>query len=174
MEYEKIILRALEPEDLELLYKWENNISNWAVSNTIKPFSRYALKKFLEDSYKTIYESGQLRLMIDHIPDMVTIGTIDIFDFDPYHNRAGIGILVAEENYRKKGYASMALVCLIKYCFETLHLHQVFCNIMANNQESIRLFKKHGFIQTGVRKEWIRSSEGYIDEHIFQLINSLQ
>ena len=172
MQYKDIKLRALEPEDLELLYEWENNDSNWLISNTISPFSKYILKRYLENSHKNIYETGQLRLMIDHFPDKITIGTIDIFDFDPFHNRAGLGILIADEAYRRKGYASMALTCLIEYCFKTLRLHQLYCNILANNCESMDLFKKQGFVQTGQKKDWIKTSDNYFDEYFFQLINS--
>jgi diamine N-acetyltransferase len=171
MRYKEIRLRALEPEDLELLYSWENNISYWTISNTIVPFSKYTLKRYLEDSHKSIYETGQVRLMIDHIADNATIGTIDIFDFDPFHKRAGVGILIANEQYRRKGYATMALICLINYCFVTLMLHQLHCSILSNNGESIDLFKKVGFVQSGIKKEWIRSTEGYMDEYIFQMIN---
>jgi len=171
MQHKDIKLRALEPEDLELLYEWENNDSNWLISNTISPFSKYILKRYLENSHKNIYETGQLRLMIDHIPDKITIGTIDIFDFDPFHNRAGLGILIADEAYRRKGYASMALARLIEYCFKTLRLHQLYCNILANNCESMDLFKKQGFVQTGQKKDWIKTSDSYFDEYFFQLIN---
>ena len=172
MKYDKIRLRALEPEDLELLYKWENNESYWTISNTVSPFSKYTLKRYLENSHKNIYETGQLRLMIDHIEDKVTIGTIDLFDFDPFHKRTGLGILIAVESYRRKGYASMSLKCLINYCFKTLQLHQLFCNILENNTESMDLFMKQGFIKSGIKKEWILTSEGYLDEYMFQLINS--
>src|SRR4030042_3324224 len=102
MKYKEIRLRALEPEDLELLYEWENNNSYWIISNTVTPFSKYTLKRYLRNSHKNIYETGQLRLMIDHISDKVTIGTIDIFDFDAFHNRAGLGILIANEEFRRK------------------------------------------------------------------------
>ncbi len=172
MKYKEIKLRALEPEDLELLYEWENNESYWTISSTISPFSKYTLKRYLENSHKNIYELGQLRLMIELLHDKVTIGTIDIFDFDPFHKRAGLGILIAGETYRRKGYASMALSRLIAYCFNTLQLHQLYCNILANNGESMELFRKLGFVEAGVKKEWIKTADGYIDEHIFQLINS--
>ncbi len=172
MKYKEIRLRALEPEDLELLYEWENNRSYWGVSNTITPYSKYTLKRFLENSHKTIYETGQIRLMIEHIADKKTIGTIDIFDFDPFHNRAGVGILIANESYRRKGYASMSLICIVDYCFRTLHLHQLYCHILANNCESLELFRKVGFVQAGIRKDWIKTNEGYTDEYFFQLINS--
>jgi len=171
MKLDKINLRALEPEDLELLYEWENNNTYWVISNTLTPFSRYTLKRYLKNSHKNIYETGQLRLMIDLIPEKKTIGSIDIFDFDPFHKRAGIGILIADETNRKKGYASMALKCLIGYCFKTLQLHQLYCNILANNCESIDLFKKVGFLHSGVKKDWVKTTDGYLDEHLFQLVN---
>ena len=85
MKCEKIKLRALEPEDLELLYEWENNNSYWVFSNTVTPFSKYTLKRYLENSHKNIFETGQLRLMIELASDKKTIGTIDLFDFDPFH-----------------------------------------------------------------------------------------
>ena len=55
MKYKEIKLRALEPEDLELLYEWENNESYWTISSTISPFSKYTLKRYLENSHKNIY-----------------------------------------------------------------------------------------------------------------------
>jgi diamine N-acetyltransferase len=171
MKCKEIRLRALEPEDLELLYEWENNESFWIISNTISPFSRYTLRQYLESSHKNIYETGQIRFMIDHISDKTTIGTIDVFDFDQFHKRAGVGILIADNAYRRKGYASMALQCLTSYCFMTLHLHQLYCNILSNNTESMDLFRKQGFVECGIKKEWIRASDGYLDEHVFQLIN---
>ena len=171
MKFKDIRLRALEPEDLELLYNWENNLSYWVVSNTVSPFSKYTLKRYVENSHKSICEAGQLRLMIDHLNDKVSIGTIDIFDFDPFHMRAGLGILIANDEYRRKGYATMALTCLIDYCFKTLQLHQLYCNILENNSESIDLFKKIGFVQCGLKKEWVKTSDGYLDEYMFQLIN---
>jgi diamine N-acetyltransferase len=172
MRYEKINLRALEPEDLELLYEWENNESYWIISNTVVPFSKYTLKRYLENSHKNIYETGQLRLMIELTDGRKPIGAIDIFDFDPFHKRAGLGILIADENERKKGYATMALRGLIKYCFETLQLHQLYCNILANNIESIDLFTKIGFVQIGIKKDWIKTSDGYLDEHMFQMVDN--
>lgn len=170
MKFEKIKLRALEPEDLELLYEWENNDSYWVISNTVAPFSKYTLKRYLENSHKNIFETGQLRFMIEIASEKKTIGTIDLFDFDPFHMRAGLGILIADDAERRKGYASLALKCLIDYCFKTLQLHQLYCNILANNCESMDLFKKQGFVQSGIKKDWVKTSEGYLDEYMFQLI----
>ncbi len=172
MTYKDILLRAPEPEDLELLYEWENNIEYWQISNRVTPFSKYVLKRHIETSHRSIYENGQLRLMIDTLNEGKTIGTIDLFDFDPYHSRAGVGILIAIKEERRKGYASMAIECLKNYCFETLRLNQLWCNIVETNHASIDLFSSAGFVKSGTRREWIRSGEEYLDQIFMQLIRS--
>ena len=171
IQFGDIILRALEPEDLEILYKWENDTDLWTVSNTLTPYSKYVLRQFIEESTKSIYETCQQRFMIDIAKENVTIGTVDIFDFDVTNQRAGIGILIADEKYRKKGYALQSIRCVTNYCFDILKLHQIYCDIMKTNTESIALFKKAGFVETGTKREWIKTKEGYIDQYIFQLIN---
>jgi diamine N-acetyltransferase len=171
MKYKEIKLRAVEPEDLELLYEWENENEYWIISNTTVPFSKYTLKRYIENSHRNIYEAGQLRLMIEHISSGTTIGAIDLFDFDAFHKRAGIGVLIANKAFRKKGYATMALTCLIDYCFKSLLLHQLYCNILENNHESLLLFKKMGFVEAGRKNDWILTKEGYVTEIMFQLIN---
>jgi diamine N-acetyltransferase len=171
----EIVLRALEPSDIDLLYSWENDIEIWRVSNTITPYSKYILRKYLENSHHDIYQTKQLRLMIDLKYDKgrktKPIGTIDLFDFDPYHNRAGVGILIGDKSERKKGYASMTLKKLINYAFNTLQLHQIYCNIITENKDSLNLFQNHGFKIIGEKKEWIKVPEKYVGEYMLQLIN---
>jgi diamine N-acetyltransferase len=170
MEYGDIMLRAVEPEDLELLYRWENNIEFWVVSNTITPFSKFTLKRYIENSHKTIYETGQLRLMVVLKHTNECIGTVDLFDYDPYHERAGVGILIAQTEHRRKGYATMALTALKEYCFKPLRLHQLYCNIPETNQPSLDLFKSIGFTVIGLKKDWVRTGEEYTGEYILQLV----
>ncbi|HUW93283.1 MAG TPA: GNAT family N-acetyltransferase [Bacteroidales bacterium] len=171
LECNSVRLRAVEPEDLELLYKWENEESNWRLSNTLVPYSRFVLKNYIAGSHKSLFETCQLRLMIDIPAEGRTVGTIDLFDFDHYNLRAGVGILVADEADRHKGYASAALSCLVKYAFGTLGLHQLWCNILEDNEESLSLFKKHGFTLCATKKEWIRVSSLFVCELMFQLIH---
>jgi len=177
LENDNILLRAVEPEDLEILYQWENDPEIWTVSNTLIPLSRYVLKRYIEESHLDIFQTKQVRFMIDRKPlegekDNIVIGTIDLFDFDPQHLRAGIGILIREQENRRKGYARQALDIIIDYCFSILLLHQVYCNIPAYNMASINLFKDRGFIETGRKKEWLRTPEGWVDEIIFQLVST--
>ena len=172
MKYEDIILRAPEPEDLELLYKWENDTALWHLSNTLSPFSKFTLKRYIETSDKSIFEAGQLRLMIQIEQTSETIGTVDLFDFDPFNSRAGIGILIADKSSRRKGYAKIAVKAMIDYCFSRLKIHQLYCNIAAGNSASIRLFKEAGFVESGRKKDWLFNGSSYEDELLFQKVHS--
>ncbi len=144
----KIILRTVLPPDADLLYKWENDKSNWEVSETKKPFSKKEIDDFIAGQ-KDIYLDKQLRLMIAISPFShakkagVEVGCIDLFEFDSH--KAGIGILI-DKKHRKQGYASEALSLLIDYCFNALNLHALFCNISEDNKPSLRLFQKQQFL----------------------------
>lgn len=169
LQYGKITLRPLEPTDIELLYQWENNLEIWEVSNTKTPFSKHILAHYLMEAAKDIYETKQLRLIIQN-ENSEAVGAIDLFDFEPYHQRAGVGILIHNKQDRNKGYASDALQAFSVYAFEVLGLKQLYANITLDNQNSIQLFEKLGFEKAGVKKDWIKTLSGWKDEAFFQKI----
>jgi len=168
-------LRAMEPSDLDVLYEWENYPDNWQIGNTISPFSKHILLKYIENAHQDIYEARQLRLMIDQLnPGGKTpgiVGTIDLFEFDPQHQRAGIGILIGNKKDRTRGLASEAISLLLEYAFNVLHLHQVFCNVSTDNKASLNLFKKFGFREVGVKLDWIKIRHQWVDVCLLQKIN---
>lgn len=168
---QNIHLRALEPEDLEFVYQIENDESIWEVSNTQTPYSRFLIRQYLENAHQDIYEAKQLRLAICINENNSTIGLIDLFDFDPKNNRAGIGILIQNASDRSKGLGSEALDLLIRYAFQQLQLHQLYANIGEDNQASLHLFTKFGFEKIGIKKQWNKVNNVYKDELLFQLIN---
>lgn len=165
-----IILRALEPEDLDFLYDLENANEVWEVSGTTTPYARHVLKLYLENAHRDIYDVKQLRLCITSVMGE-RLGLIDLFDFDPKHRRAGLGILIAEEKHRNKGIGKEAVELLCDYAFDTLDLHQLFANVGADNKRSIHLFKKLGFVQAGLKEDWNYINGRYQDELLFQKIN---
>ena len=141
------------------------------MSNTLSPFSKATLARFINDS-QDIYTSKQQRLMIDLVAGNKTIGCIDFFDFDPKHKRAGVGILIAIEQERGKGYAKVALNELVDYSREVLDLNQLYCNISEENDASIKLFSNQGFKKIGLKKDWNFVNGSYKNEYLFQLINN--
>jgi len=169
---ERVYLRALEPEDLDFIYRIENNEKLWEISNTQTPYSRFLIHQYLEQAHLDIYEAKQLRLVICKINTQEAIGLIDLFDFDPKNQRAGIGILIDVEDNRNKGYGAEALKLLIDYAFTHLRCHQLYVNISTDNHSSIGLFAKFGFELIGVKKNWNRVGNKYKDEAFYQLIQS--
>lgn len=170
LENDQIVLRAVEPTDIDYLYQLENNADLWHFGNTIEPYSRFVIKNFIIRAQKDIYTTKQLRLIIGCKSTNQPIGAIDLFDFDPYHNRAGVGIVIDKKENRHQGFAEQALRLIIDYSFNFLHLHQLYCTIAADNLPSIKLFTKCGFVQCSTYKEWRFNGDKYIDELGFQLI----
>jgi len=169
----QVSLRALEPEDEEILYAWENNPDTWKAGNTFAPISRKIIKDYLDNAHLDIFHTRQLRLVIVSLSGhLKPVGLIDLFEFDPFHQRAGIGILIGDTSSRNRGYATEALNLLINYAFSHLLIHQLYASVEINNTNSIKLFEKAGFTRTGTRKEWIRTLQGFNDEVFFQLIKT--
>ncbi|WP_025740023.1 GNAT family N-acetyltransferase [Aquimarina pacifica] len=166
---ENLFLRALEPEDLDLIYTIENDEQIWEMSSTQTPYSRFLIKQYLENAHQDIYEAKQLRLAICSY-DSACLGLIDLFDFNPTHNRAGVGVLIFEEENRGKGYGKEALSLIVNYGSTHLHLHQLYANISEDNLTSIALFEKQGFKIVGVKKDWNQVQGTYKDEFLYQFI----
>lgn len=167
-----VFLRALEPEDLELLFSVENNQDFWEISATSTPYSRFILKQYLKNSHKDIYEVKQLRLAICKM-DKTPIGFIDLFNFEPKNFRAEIGIIIASESDWGKGFAAEALEILKKYCFSQLGLHQVCAGVGEENLRSQQLFEKAGFEKTGHKKEWNFVNGAFKAELFYQFIKDV-
>ena len=108
--------------------------------------------------------------MIIETMDGKAVGAIDLFDFDPFHFRAGVGILIHDERDRKLGYASDALQLLCAYATNYLRLHQLYANISEDNLASIHLFKSNGFELVGTKKDWRRTLDGWKNELMLQKI----
>ena len=72
----QIELRAVEPEDLDALYRWENDSSLWIYGSTVSPFSRYLLKQYIENYTADIARDKQLRLIIMRKESRQVIGRL--------------------------------------------------------------------------------------------------
>ena len=168
---ERIYLRALEQEDLDFLYALENNTEVWEVSGTITPYSKSVLQLYLDNAHRDIFDVKQLRMVICDLQHKA-IGLIDIFDFEPNHKRAGIGIIILDTEQRNKGIGSESITLLCNYVFDVLGLRQIYANILEENLASMHLFKKLGFIEVGIKKDWVRIKNTFKNEVLLQKINN--
>lgn len=161
-----IILRAIEPEDLLLLYQLENTPEVWEVGVTNVPYSKYVLADYITNVTYDIYKDLQVRLIIEK-KDVGVVGIADITNFDPKHLRAELGIVILKE-HRRKGYATETIVELCQYAKKTLHLHQLYVVVDKSNEAAVLLFQKTFFEEGIILKDWLFDGEKYRDAMIMQ------
>ena len=166
MPMNKIKLRALEPEDLELLYKIENDVRLWNVGATNVPYSKYTLHDYIANSADDIYTDKQLRMMVEDTAGK-TVGIVDLMNFSPRHLRAETGIVILDAE-RRNGYAKSALNALCDYASSVLHLHQLYGVVAKDNQAALALYEKAGFSSQEVLKDWLFNGEKYTDAILMQ------
>ena len=164
----RVTLRAIEPEDLDLLYRIENDKELWDVGVTNVPYSRYVLHSFLSNTTSDIYVDKQVRLVIENEAHQV-VGLADLMSFDPKNSRAELGLVVLRE-FRNKGYAREAVLRLQEYALNTLHLHQIYAVIPVENEASLQIFRKLNYQITAHLSDWLFDGVRYHDAVVVQHI----
>lgn len=159
-------LRAMEPEDLDLLYSIENDSSIWALGLTNVPYSRFVLHDFMSNNTGDIYTDKEVRLLIENEAKEV-VGMADLLKFDPKNQKAELGILISSA-FRRKGYAKAVVSQIHDYALSTLHLHQLYVVIATSNEPSLALFRQFGYQQSGILRDWLYDGRAYHDAAIMQ------
>ena len=162
----KVYLRAMEPEDLDFLYKIENDNDVWDIGVTNVPYSRYVLQDYIANATCDIYTDKQLRLIVED-NDRKAVGVVDFVEFDPRHRRAELGIVISKE-HRSKGYASMAVREMIGYARRTLGLHQIYAIVDNQNCTCLNLLRNAGFEDGTTLRHWLYSQDGWRDAVVMQ------
>ena len=168
----EVHLRALEPEDLELLYNVENDISLWSVGTTNTPYSRYALSEYITNSTGDIFTDHQVRMMIcDALGH--TVGIVDLMNFNAQHQRAEVGIVIFEP-FRNRGFGLAAMKHVFRYAHAILHIHKLYALVGSDNVYSRRLFEAAGFCREGLLHDWLYDGDQYRDVVIYQKLMSCE
>lgn len=161
-----IRLRAIEPEDLDILYAIENDTEVWDVSENNVPYSRYILHDYLAHAQADIYADRQVRMVVVDAQGH-TVGMADVVNFSPAHRRAEVSIVI-QKRQRRKGYATQALRLVMAYARRTLHLRQLYAVVSNDNAASLALFRKAGFSATAQLADWLYDGQSYHSATLFQ------
>jgi diamine N-acetyltransferase len=161
-------LRAIEPEDLDLLYRIENDRSLWHLGTSNVPYSRYTLHDYVATSSDDIYVDRQVRMMVENEAHEI-VGIVDVVNFDPSNCRAEVGLIVMEP-FRQQGYGSSVLSEIARYALSVLHLHQVYAYVDRQNEASLNLFRKMGYQESSPIADWLYDGREYHDAVLMQLV----
>lgn len=153
-----IRLRALEPEDLELIYRIENDTAFWQYGTTTVPYSRYAIRQYLQNAQNDLFADRQVRLVIEKQPHLA-IGFADLCNFDPVHQRAEVSLAVLPE-YQGQHIGFKAMQQLCDYARALPALHQIYAIIATTNQPATHLFQRLQFTPAATLREWLLHDDG--------------
>lgn len=160
-----ITLRAPELKDINLIYIWENSSDEMHSSLRTGPLSRHAIQNFIENYDGEIYTQNALRFMIER--DGETVGTIDVFDFDPRGRHAFVGIFIAPLA-RRQGVALRAIAEVEKTLRRNVGMHSLAALVAENNKPSRNLFEKARYKTVGKLQSWLNDGEHRLDALIYQ------
>lgn len=167
---ELLTLRAIEVTDVDTVWAWENDSSQWDSCNTSAPFSRKQLWDYAVNYNNDIYATGAIRLMVVERSTDKLVGSIDIYDFNRHHNRASVGLYI-DAAHRGKGYGIRAMRLAIDYACNFLGMHQVVAEVADDNIASIRMLQACGFTESGTLRDWFRHGSHFSDGKLMQYIS---
>lgn len=162
-----IKLRAPEPEDVDFMYRLENEHEARRWSDTPGQLSRRALERFVENYDGEIAQTGQLRYIA--CADSCRVAVVDLFDYDAVNMRAAVGIAVAEE-HRGEGYGSQCLEALAEEARTRLGLYQLYALVSEENVASQKLFLSAGWEETARLAGWLRQNGRFVDAIVYRCV----
>jgi len=158
---ERIFLSPQNPDDTEIYTKWLNDPAvTVQLGGYAMMFPAARVRKQLEDSaadnsahwYSIILREGE-RL----------IGNINLKDISQVNRSAELGIFIGETADRGCGYGAEAIRLMLDYGFNTLNLHNVQLQVVADNVQGIACYKKVGFREFGRRRQAEFLGGKYVD-----------
>lgn len=82
----------------------------------------------------------------------LTIGTVSLFEINPYHKTAELGIIIGDKMYWGKGVATEVVKTLTDYAFQNLNIQYVSAEIESENIAIQKVLENAGFVSDGVYK----------------------
>ncbi|GAA3411058.1 GNAT family protein [Paenibacillus hodogayensis] len=164
----KVRLRAIVPTDWDKFHANDYD-SDCARSCDVIYFPRSedGTKYWAEQQASQKPEGDAIMLAVETV-EGVLIGSISTHSCDPRHGTFKYGVAIFRE-YWRNGYASEAILLLLRYYFEELRYQKATAHIYAFNEGSLALHKRLGFVQEGQLRNMIFTKGRHFDEYVFGL-----
>jgi diamine N-acetyltransferase len=161
-------LRALEPEDLDQLVRWEADHVDAGLR--VAPYSRAVLKRYLDESHRDFWEAEQVRFVLS-AADGRALGLFDVFNAQPVHQRAEVALLI-DPGFRGQGFGRQGLKLVEDWAFGRAGLRSLYAEVFSDNDPAQHVFAASGYERSGVLKAWYRVGREFRDVQLFQKLRS--
>jgi len=104
-----------------------------------------------EYEYQKEWETNEnqfIFIILDRSLDDAMAGDINLFIKNEAESIGELNIMIAEEKSRRKGIATEAVSLILDFARKHFELKQFIAKIQHDNDSSIKLFKKSGFVET--------------------------
>lgn len=148
----KVILRALEKEDLVRCHQWVNDLEvTKYLDSHLFPTSMVQEEKFYEE---LIQKEGKTRIFaIINTESGEHIGNIGLENIELYNRNAEIGLFIGEKQCWGEGFGTDAIITLMDFAFKHLGLHKIYLVTYEFNERGKACYLKCGFREEGVLKD---------------------
>jgi RimJ/RimL family protein N-acetyltransferase len=169
---DKVVLRAVERDDLEQLWRWRNDLDLWLLMEDAPPvptsLAEYeaAYERRATDAAAAVDE--WVRFAIEAGGRLV--GECSMFDFDPLARSARIGVLIGDQRDRGKGLGRDAVRVLLDYGFRHRNLHRVELDVLATNEAALRVYRALGLVEEGRLRDHAWSGGRHVDTIVMAVL----
>ena len=155
LSIDNLFFRRPIQQDAEVLLRLKNNRkASYLLGGSHGDYSPDEINEWIDFHNN---KPNELLLVIEDQHTGTIIGHIGLYDIDIVSKKTELGILIADDNYRGKGYGSKSTQLMVNYAFESLGMHKVTAEVLSENIASIAMFKKCGF-----------SIDGRLRDHVFK------
>ncbi|TCZ78417.1 N-acetyltransferase [Paenibacillus albiflavus] len=167
----KVRLRAILPTDWDKFHNNDYDSDSARLCDVIHfPRSEDGTKAWAEHQASKGPNGDENMLAIETL-DGVLVGSISTSKCDTRNGTFTYGVAIFRE-YWRKGYASEAIMILLRYYFEELRYQKVTAHVYAFNDNSLALHERLGFVQEGRLRNMIFTRGQYFDEYLYGLTKS--
>ena len=165
---EKVILRAIERDDLKQLHDLEQHVDLVVLADGHWwPYSLGAMEKRWE---KQLEERDNPFFAI--VADDKPIGSCGLHHIERRDRTAAVGIGIYDPAYISKGYGRDALNLLVDWSFRIENYRRLWLDTLITNQRAVRSYLACGFVQEGLLRQHYYASGEYHDAVVMGLMRT--
>jgi diamine N-acetyltransferase len=156
---ERVILRAVERDDLKRLHELQRNVELMMLGDgQWQPEPLAALEK---DYDKHLSDEDKAWFAIEI--DGKVVGDMGLHHRDRRSRVSAFGIGIYDPEYVGQGYGREAIALLLDWAFRIQNYERIFLDTWATNERAIRCYRALGFVEEGRLRRHLYFDGQYVD-----------
>lgn len=177
--HDDILLRVVEPDDLERLRAHRNDPSTWAMLTDVHLLTAEDQCRWYEglrDRRRRYFVAQELPadravpfLDADALGADAAVGLVRMDEIDQTNRSIRVGCDVFP-GYRGRGLGTRIFAATLAYAFDVLNMHRVWLAVIATNAVARRIYDRQGLMEEGCYREAIFRDGRYVDYVVMSIL----